>query len=172
MKKLFITIPLVFLFCLTFSCQNKEAAAELEEMKTLAQLEAKNKTAVRRMLELGDEGNMVEATKYISSDCLFHAGGVDYSSEAYFKRASKFFTAFPDLKHDIKDVIAEGDKVVLYMIESGTHTGDFMGTAPTGEIVTWPVIAIYRLSNGIVEEVWVELDLLSLMQRLGGEIKP
>ena len=40
MKKLFMILPLVFLLCFTFGCQDKEAMAELEAMK--AQAEAQN----------------------------------------------------------------------------------------------------------------------------------
>jgi hypothetical protein len=45
MKKLLMVIPLVFLLCFTFGCQDKEAMAELEEFKSQTALEEQNKTA-------------------------------------------------------------------------------------------------------------------------------
>jgi predicted ester cyclase len=47
-----------------------------------------------------------------------------------------------------------------------------MGIPPTGKEITWPVTSIYRLSKGIVQELWIEFDILSLMQQLGMELKP
>lgn len=57
------------------------------------------------------------------------------------------------------------------MICSGTHKGNFIDINPAGKTVTWPVIVIYGLSNGIVEDVWAEVDVLSLMQQLDTELK-
>ena len=172
MKKLWLIFPMALILCFMVGCQDKEALAELEEMKAQADLEKQNEESIRRALELSDQGKAAEGMKFFSSDCVFHTGGIDYSSEEYSERAMMFYTAFPDLKHDIKDVIAEKDKVVLYMIESGTHQGEFMEIAATGKTVAWPVIAIYRFSEGVVEEVWVELDLLGIKRQLGSELKP
>ncbi len=172
MKKILMIIPLVFLLCFTFGCQNQEAMAELEEFRAQAEVEEQNEGAIRSALQSIFEGRPEEGMKFISPNCIFHSGGVDYSNEEYGERVVIFSTAFPNLKQEIIGAFAEGDKVVLNMMESGTHEGDFMGIAPTGKIAKWPTIAIYRFSEGIVEEVWVERDILSIMQQLGYELKP
>jgi uncharacterized protein YhfF len=41
-------------------------------------------------------------------------------------------SAFPDLRTDIEDLIAEGDRVVARLSFRGTHQGEFRGIAPSG----------------------------------------
>jgi predicted ester cyclase len=43
---------------------------------------------------------------------------------------------------------------------------------PTGKEVAFSSIEINRVSDGKVEEHWVELDLLGLMQQLGALPEP
>jgi predicted ester cyclase len=40
--------------------------------------------------------------------------------------------AFPDLRVQLEDAVAEGDKVVARFTTTGTHRGAFMGLPPTG----------------------------------------
>jgi predicted ester cyclase len=65
------------------------------------------------------------------------------------------------------DVIAEGDKVAVRATFRGTHTGDFMGIAPTQRQVTQPLIIIYRVDGDKIVEHWLSIDMLSFMQQLG-----
>jgi predicted ester cyclase len=44
---------------------------------------------------------------------------------------------YPDIHLTVEDVIAEGDKVVARNTVTGTHQGEFMGLAPTGNPVTY-----------------------------------
>ena len=57
--------------------------------------------------------------------------------------------------------------VAVRNIGRGTHTGEFMGIAPTGNQVTWTETHIVRMANGQVVEHWVDADRLGLMQQLG-----
>jgi predicted ester cyclase len=75
--------------------------------------------------------------------------------------------AFPDLRLEAEDVIAEGDKVVVRDTVTGTHQGELMGIAPTGNEVTYDEIFIVRFVNGRMAEAAGIVDRLSLMQQLG-----
>ena len=75
--------------------------------------------------------------------------------------------AFPDVRFDLDDVVAEGDKVVVRYTMHGTHRGEFQGIAPTGRGVTVPGIGIYRIAGGLVQESWVVRDSLVLLRQLG-----
>ena len=78
-----------------------------------------------------------------------------------------FRTAFPDYKHTIHDLIAEGDKVVARWTFHGTHEGDFQGLPPTGKKVTLPGVSVFRLVDGKIMDDWTVSDTYSLMQQLG-----
>jgi predicted ester cyclase len=62
--------------------------------------------------------------------------------------------AFSDLRVEIYDQIAEGDKVTTRKAIVGTHTGELMGIPPTFRKVEINVIDIVRLRNGKYFEHW------------------
>ena len=49
----------------------------------------------------------------------------------------------------------------------GTHRGEFQGIPPTGKQVAFTSIEVNRVVEGKVEEHWVEINLLGLVQQLG-----
>ena len=89
------------------------------------------------------------------------------------KEAAKQFgdwitSVFPDIRNEPKEIIAEGDKVVLYSTISGTHSGaDFMGQAATGKKFQIDSIAIYTFKEGKLFSGKVVQDMLSEYQQLG-----
>ena len=74
--------------------------------------------------------------------------------------------AFPDLRVQIHEQIAEGDKVTTRKTLHGTHRGELMGIAPTGEPVTIEVIDIVRLKEGRYAEHWGVNTLASVLAQL------
>ena len=74
--------------------------------------------------------------------------------------------AFSDLRADIYDQIAEGDKVVTRKAFHATHTGSFMGIPATGKPIVFPVIDIIRLRDGKYIEHWGIRDTHSVLQQL------
>ena len=75
--------------------------------------------------------------------------------------------AFPDLRVTVFDTVAEGDLVAVRGEISGTHRGELMGLAPTGNTVAVSVMDFNRIAGGRVQERWGQLDLLGLLQQLG-----
>jgi steroid delta-isomerase-like uncharacterized protein len=80
-----------------------------------------------------------------------------------------FRTAFPDVKITIEDVIAEGDKVAFRSTMRGTHQGEFLGIAPTGQEVTFGLLDVIRIEDGKFVEQWGGPDIYDLMQQLSAE---
>ena len=88
--------------------------------------------------------------------------------EARRQEWSVWKSAFPDLRFALDFQIAEGDRVMSCWTFQGTHTGEYMGLAPTGNEVTFQSIVAARIVDGkIVEEVG-EVDRFGLVQQLGG----
>jgi predicted ester cyclase len=77
------------------------------------------------------------------------------------------FQGFPDIHHRMEDLIAEGDRVVYRTTIQGTHTGEFLGTPPTGRSVKANDFTLLRIVNGRIVEWWYECNLLEVMQQLG-----
>jgi predicted ester cyclase len=77
-------------------------------------------------------------------------------------------SAFPDLRMDVEDLIASGDKTVARVRATATHQGEFMGMPPTGNRVEMTLVDIMRFDGaGRVCEHWGVADMLSLMQQIG-----
>jgi serine phosphatase RsbU (regulator of sigma subunit)/predicted ester cyclase len=63
--------------------------------------------------------------------------------------------AFPDFHGANEIQIAEGDFVANRYVAQGTHLGEFMGIAPTGEKLTFAALSIDRVVDGKSVEHWV-----------------
>jgi predicted ester cyclase len=134
-----------------------------------------NKAIVRRYMEqVWNKGDPAVADELV--DPRFNEIHPERSGPEGEKHFSAFYrTTFPGFRFTIEDMIAEGDRVVVQWIVSGTHGGEFMGVAATGKPFEADGISIYRLSGGKIvgnrHSVW---DRLSLFQQVGAfpEIEP
>jgi predicted ester cyclase len=72
-----------------------------------------------------------------------------------------------DLRLRIEQLFSDGDFVGAQWRVTGTHTGEFFGTKPTGKPIDVMVTGIFRCHNGKVAEAWVTPDRLGMMQQLG-----
>lgn len=86
--------------------------------------------------------------------------------EANKKFNQSLFEGFHDIRQTIGDMIAEGDRVVYRTAITGTHTGHFLGTPPTGKTVKVNDFTLLRIENGKIQEWWYECNLLEVMQQL------
>lgn len=75
--------------------------------------------------------------------------------------------AFPDLRIDAHDLLAEGDKVVARATMSGTHQGEFMGVPATGRKISVAVIDLVQLEQGKDVAHWGLTDTMSMLQQIG-----
>ena len=105
----------------------------------------------------------------ISAQILNHgADPSDPPGAARFKRNFQaLIAAFPDFQISVEDQVAEGDKVVVRWIDTGTHLGTFEGVAATGKRLLLTGIDILRIANGQIVERWSEYDMLSVFEELG-----
>ncbi|MCI0453942.1 MAG: ester cyclase [Candidatus Dadabacteria bacterium] len=93
-------------------------------------------------------------------------------TETFKEFATELLKAFPDHNATIQDQIAEGDKVVIRYKSIATHRGKIWGVESTNKQVTWTGIVIYRIESGKIAEVWVNWDLLGLLQQIGAISTP
>jgi len=175
MKKLSIILPLALILCFVVGCQDKEALTELEAMKAQAEVEEQNKEIVKLYLKVLDQGNIEIIKEVFAPNFLGYFpsnSATPISREELLDMAKGAYESLPDLKHDIQELIAKGDKVVVMMIFRGTHLGDFTGIPASGKKIEFGAILLYRLENGKIVELRREVDLLGAYQQLGMELKP
>ena len=78
--------------------------------------------------------------------------------------------AFPDMRMEVQDFVANGEKVVARVRFTGTHKGEFMGVPASGKSVDAQLIDIFRFGDdGHVLEHWGVVDSMAMMQQVGAE---
>ena len=129
-----------------------------------------NKAGIQRYIEeVWNKGNLAVAEEVFAPTFVDH--DPRYPGIVSLDHLKQFFTAFraafPDLRTNVEDLLAEGDKVLLRYSWTGTHKGEFLGIAPTGKRVMVMGLALYRFADGKVVEAWANADDLGLLRQLG-----
>jgi steroid delta-isomerase-like uncharacterized protein len=128
-----------------------------------------NQALVRRCFEELDKMNLSVLDEVCAPDYVVYFPGTPgpMSREAIKPVWSTFFGAFPDLRHTIEDLFAEGDKVVVRLTIRGTHRSEFQGIPPTGKAIVMASMNIFRCTGGKIVEQRIEYDALGMLQQLG-----
>ena len=129
-----------------------------------------NKALIRRFTEeFRNRGDLAVADELLAPDYVLHAGlGPDiHGIEGCKQDIITVRKALPDFHMAIDDMVAEGDKVAYRWTMRATHSGEIMGTPPTGKQVTGWGMTIDRIIGGKIVETWNRYDSLDFMQQLG-----
>jgi predicted ester cyclase len=117
-----------------------------------------NKAIVRRLIEAENERNYALFDEVMAPD--FAVSDTPTRGREIYKQSCKtFIKAFPDFHGTIEDAIAEGDRVWIRAKYTGTHKGEHFGIAPTGKKVTMTAVAIYRIVDAKVAEMWKRIGM-------------
>ena len=119
----------------------------------------KNKALVRRWLyEVFTRVDLDKADELFASNYTLHDPSFPrdvHGPEGIKRYVNAYRAAFPDLGITVEDQLAEADKVVTRWTVRGTHSGEFLGLAPTGDVVTVSGYEFYRIVSGMIDESWV-----------------
>jgi steroid delta-isomerase-like uncharacterized protein len=75
--------------------------------------------------------------------------------------------AFPDMRWDVEEQMAEDNRVLTRFTWHGTHQGVFLGIAATQRLVTVAGMVIDRFEGAKIKSTRILMDTLGLMQQLG-----
>lgn len=67
---------------------------------------------------------------------------------------TEFYTAFPDWREEIVELVAEGNTVAGRCKCSGTHGGEFLDEAPTGKRMEVEEVFFLRVEDGKFVAFW------------------
>jgi steroid delta-isomerase-like uncharacterized protein len=150
---------------LTMGCAQKADTTAANKKVVLDSFAAMDRQDYARCRELWPEGD--SSHKYIRL-----VGSPDMNREELIAFLQTYWKAFPDTKHVIHDMIAEGDLVVARVTCEGTQRGDFEGMPASGNQVKYSGVHVVRFANGKIQDWWVLDDNLSMLRQLGMELKP
>ena len=147
-------------------------------MASTSDVTAENKTRARQYLEAIEahsNGHITDLAAFVADDVVNHTplSGTDLTPdeergiEAFRRHAESVPRAFPDVRFDVRDVIAEDDRVLVRLVLTGTHEGPFLGIEPTGQEIGMSAMVVYRFEDGKIVERWSEGNTVGLLEQLG-----
>ena len=134
-----------------------------------------NKAIARREWEeIWNQGNLDVIDEICAPNYVGHflPPGMPSGREGYKQLVTMYRAAFPDIQITIEDQIAQGDKVVTRWTSTGTHKGELMGVAATGNFGSITGISINRIVGGLIVEDWTEYDGVRMLQNIGALPSP
>ena len=129
-----------------------------------------NQAIALRFYELFDTEDMTLIERVLATDWIEYPPSAPNQApgrEGFKPIITGFRQTFPDVRFEVKDVIFQGNKVVVRSVIHGTHQGQFMQFPATGKRVAIDAIDIHRLENGAIVETWHVEDRFGLLQQIG-----
>ena len=126
-------------------------------------------TVVFRWLAAGDAGDFDAFDDLLHRDVVVHApAGLSTTSLEAEKDVWKdALAAMPDLRHDVQEVVVEGDVEMARVVVTGTMRGGFGGVAGTGRSFRIDQAVITHLRDGRVAEAREIADIAALREHVG-----
>ena len=125
-----------------------------------------NKKLYRDFVEIVINKRQPEAAGRFMSDGL-----IEHNANIAQVGRSKFLAAvlagFSDYHGEIQDIVAEGDKIVVRTVWTGTQDGPFLGLPPSGRNLKFTTADFFRIENGKLAEHWDVVDSLPRAIALG-----
>ncbi len=78
--------------------------------------------------------------------------------------------AFTERDYKTEKFICEGEWASCFGHIEATHSGTFMGIAPTGKRVTIPYMDFWKVTEGRITDNWVSVDFASVLAQLGRDV--
>lgn len=131
-------------------------------------LQRNNEIIQRYFEQWANHGETAVADELIATNVVLRNPPAVLRSLADYKKGmAGFHAAFPDLHFTIEDQIAQGDKVAVRWTLRGTQKADYQGYPASGKPMTVTGISIFRLADGKIREIHVNMDRHGMMEQLG-----
>ena len=128
-----------------------------------------NKELYRRVVDNLNRGDLESSLAFTAPEATLN--GQPLGREGDKHRAQMLATAFPDQHYDILEMIAERDMLVARWKMTGTHKGELAGPTmtlpPTGKRLDIWGMSMYRIEDGMAQEIWERFDMMEFLGQLG-----
>lgn len=126
-----------------------------------------HKEIVKQYLTAFNDQDYERLTELAADGIMEHGAERDLNGiDEIVAYLQSYYEMFPDYAGQMEAIVAEDDLVTVRYIAFGTHTGTYKDIGPTGKYVEWSGMAMYRIEDEHVAEVWVEEDRLSVLEEL------
>jgi ketosteroid isomerase-like protein len=123
---------------------------------------------IGRWLAAGDTGDLDAFDDLLHADVVVHAPlGLSTSSldaeKAVWREA---IAAMPDLRHDVQEVLADGEVEMARVVVTGTMEAGFAGVEGSGRSFRIDQAVIAHFRDGKVAEAWEIADVAALRDQV------
>lgn len=129
--------------------------------------------AVRRMEDALARGD-TDMTPHFTPDFLWRGNrgsGTKRGLDEFRRNWQRpLRAAFSDRVYLTEQFIADGDWAACFGHIEATHSGPFMGVAPTGQRVRIPYMDFWRIEDGRIADNPVFVDLADVLFQLGHDV--
>ncbi|MDP1834927.1 MAG: ester cyclase [Chlamydiales bacterium] len=128
------------------------------ELKTIARTYA---------IRIWDDKDLTAVDDFFSSAGVVHSPLGGFCGPDDLKKVlSTWFTAFPDLNVTNIAEICEHDLVALQWVAEGTHLGEFQSLKPSGKVIRYTGVSMYRVNDSKIIEYWGYLDINHILTQI------
>lgn len=127
-----------------------------------------HETVVFRWLAAGDASDLDAFDDLLHVDAVVHAPAGLSTTNAEEEKAvwADALVAIPDLRHDVQEVLVEGNVEMARVVVTGTMVGGFGGIDGNGRTFRIDQAVITHLRDGKVAEAWEIADIAALRDQL------
>jgi C-1 hydroxylase len=118
-----------------------------------------NRAVVRRVLDALDNADWAEIER--------HPGLYETRQHYPMNKA-----AVPDSRHTIETQVNEDDLIASVCTVKGIQSGPFFGIPGTGKPVSFTVLMVDRIHDGLIVHHWALPDLMSIFRQIGRPLLP
>ena len=123
--------------------------------------------------ELWNAADLSTMAKFFTDECVMHLGGdgtrggEDLNGRETFEWAyiGPTLRDYPGLQHEIKDLAIDGDRVTMRFWGEGAVPPEMLG-GRSGQTLRYEGIALFRMANGRIDELWVHSNWDKVMADL------
>ena len=127
-------------------------------------------TVVFRWLAAADAGEFERFDELLHPDVIVHAPA-DLSTSSLEEEKQVWreaLAAMPDLRHEVQEVVVDGDVEMARVVVTGTLASDFAGVEGSGRSFRIDQAVITHLRDGKVIEAWEIADIAALRDQVSG----
>ena len=140
-------------------------------MPALADSQSEHKSVIQSFVTAGNNRDYDRLSKYVADDVVRHCQatpGLEVSSLDQFIAFMEADAAVcPDSRVDVRQMVAEGDRVAIWATYTGTQEGAMGPFPPSGKQMILEFAAIFRFEESKIVEFWVIWDNMAALSQLG-----
>jgi predicted ester cyclase len=130
-----------------------------------------NKDTIRRMFsDIINDGKLDLVDELFDPEFTSETPQGTLDRDGFRGYVAAWRSGFPDIHCEVDDLIEEGNQVAWSVRATGTHNGEFMGIAATGNAVDFDSLNIGEFRNGKGYRHKILMNDMKMMSQLG--IKP